>query len=977
MKMESAKLVLAVLTALVMLVPLSFYAVVKAQDTSSYTGLDVVFLIDQSGSMGGEAFRSTEHPQANDRLGLRFYAPQFAMDWLGFAYLDFSRFEELPPSFRVAAINFGTTTERVLEPSSIAPESKDIWTPQREALKYELSGEEFGFRNLDYTDFKPAFEEARRVFDEMAREDPSPRLKAIIVLTDGEPCVRQPPEWWEGPTEDLCQQSQFHKEYMARLAEYTENAFPYPEHRIYTVALNDRTRKPLNLQRWQAITHNNAYPALTEQEIGDLFQDVLGQLSAEIGIENPEPKIECGNVPIDPYLEYVRFTFHKSDPKARVQIYIPHDSLLPLDVTGDPKIEVSGIDGPIETVDITDPTPGTWRLECPLGTKEPIIRMGKKPVTPRLVKPSGVQGQFVPVEIEYNILDRNGALLEEYTDPHYRLSVVVTVTHNIAQQVMPLARSVDGIYTCMFMPEAVGSYSLGVNGTANSADPEATERLTVFNIVEDTTFSVDATRPALIPPASSATQIVPTTFSVVLEGTDSQPIAVPSDSQYQPRLTLTVRNGDDNHVLTPTLQSDRTYAATFTPKRTGEYAVHLRAVVSDPAGGEVTIADGNIGSVSVGAAVAAWEASIEPQAQYSTTVLAISLLDQTGQPLTASLDPAYQVNAEAVTTDQGKEQRISLTETAKGVFSGEFIPQTAGTRPVRFLAKARNTAGQEVELVNREVHTLNVVPTTLVSYGILSPQDGARDPWRTFYFKPRPFGLEVALLDDQGNPMAPPVALASDEGQPFVVTVTGPDGADLSDKIVLQTSGLPGVWRASTEEFTAKGSYTIHIKPKARLRPAHVWDMHPKSSITVGRTENPLIWVLPSIMAMIVMAVVAWAVHQFQLRIDPARGALNIEDATGMVLQSINLTSIGKNKVVYGRRQLRPITRVRKIIVRHRRKSPGIQVTLIQDNGQRQLDGQVMMGGSRLPLQHNYWLSYAGAGGFTPGMAGDQFRFRG
>lgn len=52
-----------------------------AQD-SPFTGIDVLFLVDQSGSMGGREF-GEESREGTDPNGLRFEAAQFAMDWLG------------------------------------------------------------------------------------------------------------------------------------------------------------------------------------------------------------------------------------------------------------------------------------------------------------------------------------------------------------------------------------------------------------------------------------------------------------------------------------------------------------------------------------------------------------------------------------------------------------------------------------------------------------------------------------------------------------------------------------------------------------------------------------------------------------------------------------------------------------------------------------------------------------------------------
>src|SRR5262245_14409346 len=64
---------LTLLAGLILLPP------TKAQDTPTYTGLDVLFIVDQSGSMSGTGF---EGQLASDPNGLRFEATQYALDTL-------------------------------------------------------------------------------------------------------------------------------------------------------------------------------------------------------------------------------------------------------------------------------------------------------------------------------------------------------------------------------------------------------------------------------------------------------------------------------------------------------------------------------------------------------------------------------------------------------------------------------------------------------------------------------------------------------------------------------------------------------------------------------------------------------------------------------------------------------------------------------------------------------------------------------
>ena len=52
----------------------------QAPSASAFTGVDVAFVVDQSGSMTGAMRLNTE---GSDPDGLRFQSMQFAMEWLG------------------------------------------------------------------------------------------------------------------------------------------------------------------------------------------------------------------------------------------------------------------------------------------------------------------------------------------------------------------------------------------------------------------------------------------------------------------------------------------------------------------------------------------------------------------------------------------------------------------------------------------------------------------------------------------------------------------------------------------------------------------------------------------------------------------------------------------------------------------------------------------------------------------------------
>ena len=114
---------------------LSLARPIQAQ-TATFAGLDVIFLVDQSGSMGGTAFGCNEVACRNptDPLGLRFQAVQYATDTLGEYRVGIA--PNVP--MRLAVVSFGDSAKVTLDWTQIASPVAD-WDTQRTQLLNQLS----------------------------------------------------------------------------------------------------------------------------------------------------------------------------------------------------------------------------------------------------------------------------------------------------------------------------------------------------------------------------------------------------------------------------------------------------------------------------------------------------------------------------------------------------------------------------------------------------------------------------------------------------------------------------------------------------------------------------------------------------------------------------------------------------------------------------------------------------------------------
>ncbi len=179
----------------ILFVHMSATTMFAAAGTSKPSRLDVLFLIDQSGSMGGADF-GFKDGIANDPQGLRFAAPLAAIDILGG---DASTLHK-DADYRLGVISFGgrvkdsqpveeyvETSIALLRLNPSGNGSPDQWRDLRTRLQGKYSKEAWKreSRNLGSTSFIEPMQRACREFTGSPGTADGNRV--IIVITDGKP----------------------------------------------------------------------------------------------------------------------------------------------------------------------------------------------------------------------------------------------------------------------------------------------------------------------------------------------------------------------------------------------------------------------------------------------------------------------------------------------------------------------------------------------------------------------------------------------------------------------------------------------------------------------------------------------------------------------------------------------------------------------------------------------------------------------
>lgn len=449
----------------------------QGQQAKEYTGLDILFIVDQSGSMGG-----TSEVDASDPFNLRFEAPWYAMYWLGEDRL----LVHDNVDYRIAMIQFGSNAEAwIFNPNSstphwksIAPNSRNEWQPIYSELSDELRNEmrtEYDVTRsagLGYTNFTGAFQLADTIFSELP-EPVGERRRVIIVLTDGDPAL----------SDDYSDDEK--RTHMATVQSIVAEQFAEPDYRSYVIGMvSDVNYWDLTGPYWEEMTNDpctefncpddeldRASLVGNFSDVSKRFQAILQDLTATLpkptGVDFVDAAVIPGPLNVPPYLESITFTYFKSDPAERLILSDPQGDI---DLSR-ANVEIEGAAGPIEAVRVVNPLPGQWFVATdPPGT-DVDITMRQIFAQSILYEPTNrSQVQYLPVPIEYGLLTEAGQPLPSYSDQQFRLQVEATVTADDQSWPVMLTHQGQNVYSAEFTPSSTGPHTIFVHAETQRPD---------------------------------------------------------------------------------------------------------------------------------------------------------------------------------------------------------------------------------------------------------------------------------------------------------------------------------------------------------------------------------------------------------------------------------------------------------------------------------------------------------------------------
>lgn len=429
-----------------------------AQSVTPCDQLEIVFVVDQSGSMRGAP---VDHPIPNDPNGLRFYAPLHAVRWMGNDFVNANglRLPSRPViTYHVALVDFGDTARVRLPWTSIAPADEQSWRELETGLSQALAPYDYSLGN---TNVLEALGLTRDLFDQRApTRNGCPRRMAML-LTDGMPYVKPA----EGETFSVLA-------HMRGVASIVQNDFQRQGVEFYITAINDsRDNYWVNMEPlWRRMMppdepdkEPRAVKVNTEDEIGQRFTSLLVELTGR-RVE----VVRIGPRCVPPYLQQLVLTFYKRNPNEHLDVTDPVGPLTQsrTDVT----VEVRGYDEPIETLIVHRPLPGRWEINTSASRADVLIDEETLPALAKLKRPSGLDAlQYVKDELVLQLTDSQSNPLPSYTDPAFRLAVEATVRAGAQIYPVNLVDTGQGEARATFIPVISGGHKLIVS--ARSATP--------------------------------------------------------------------------------------------------------------------------------------------------------------------------------------------------------------------------------------------------------------------------------------------------------------------------------------------------------------------------------------------------------------------------------------------------------------------------------------------------------------------------
>lgn len=634
-----------------------------AQAPGSCDELQVVFLVDESGSMS----QTIDGVPPSDPDGLRWQGPETAVELLGslryHAYRD--------ATIRVAVVHYGDRPTLGMPWTAITPQNSTEFRQLLDRLRGYFEPQD----TLGNTNPLSAFQNASSLFDMLPAQVAGCPRRVVIALTDGQPWLPTKGFSWPAHLEEL--------------ATYTQRYMASPDHQIYVIGLDEKnTYWQRNKTYWDAVTGDPAYAlrvtsdAELGQKLWEIFADETKAHLKPTGGRTFEECVTGGEVIVRPFVQQVRMTYFK--PDVATHLSVVDEQGRPVEPSRrDMQVTLEGLDERIETLTVQLPMPGIWDItnqtngsDAPLICTVSFIAEG----TVATPEDGAVLPQFTEQPLKVSIVDSNGHPLPDYHDQKYLPKVTVSIVPpTLITETVTMTPVAAHEFEGRFLPIRSGPHTVSVRAT--SVDP-AGQEFEIFNKALATYTVTPISYRLLALPDSQIGQHDSLTLRFGLEDDMGNPVNAP----VGPSLAVTLTTPTKSELLAPAQTADGNWEVKLTLDEAGSQTVTYETIAQTPTG-PLAVASDEV-RFDVYPTTRVFARLIEPVDSYVATdmflrptglPLKIQLEDEAGNALSpgqvGAVNPMNLFDAQ-VTDEQGADRssELALGNTGKpGLFEARGV----------------------------------------------------------------------------------------------------------------------------------------------------------------------------------------------------------------------------------------------------------------------------------------------------------------
>lgn len=452
---------------------------------SDYTGLDVVILVDQSGSMWGV--------RANDKWGHRIGQTKNIIYRLA-EYVDGTPFVH-----RVSVVDFGDEASSAFPtPLTLRSDPDEPGRALREAKA--LVERYVTLKNLQNTNTPDAMALGLKELEKMAAAEPlDGRRRVMLLLTDGRP--------------DLPGRGVSLEELRERIRGHAKE-LKSGGVELWVVGLNDATNywNEGDGSFWEEIA-GAGHARLAETastNISSLVQEIVNEWLAVRGASIGK-EYEC-----PPYLRRVVFNINFGLPRTTVSVTAPGGDEIPPSSGG-----AASSPGTFARFVVDDPQPGTYKINQDPSRSYRNFVETLSPNIKRL-SPAGAASVETETRIVLQASDGKGRPLEILPAWPVNASVVITPPSGAAVE-LPAVFKGEGKFEVRWQPRALGTYGVRLKGLVALKDGSTFDVFGSNALAYDEKLEVNDSRPYWLrmtsPDPAGGVRVMPGQHSTRIEFT--------------------------------------------------------------------------------------------------------------------------------------------------------------------------------------------------------------------------------------------------------------------------------------------------------------------------------------------------------------------------------------------------------------------------------------------------------------------------